>query len=180
MVSVLPAGCQNKLFKPEAAPFDPVSGKGDIVSPARRLRVGVQADDAGKIARVFLRQRGGSHRTAGGKGLFCQQAHVLLSHGHPGVVQQQLLFFAQLLLIQPGLPHRGQRRFAAGRGGRVEGLCPEHRRRVEVQVLCHRAVIRREQLVGRFDLLGVAAGEGGGTAPPPLPLPQFARKHPYR
>ena len=117
----------------------------------------MQTDDAGKIAGVFLRQRRGSHRTAGGKGLFCQQAHVFLSHGHPGVVQQQLLFFAQLLLVQPGLPHRGQRRFAAGRGGRVEGLCPEHRRRVKVQALCHRAVIRREQLIGRFDLLGIAA-----------------------
>ena len=130
MVSVLPAGCQNKLFKPEAAPFDPVSGKGNIVSPARRLRVGVQADDAGKIAGVFLRQRGSSHRTAGGKGLFCQQAHVFLSHCHPGVVQQQLLFFAQLLRIQPGLPHRSQRRFAAGRGGRVERLFAEDLRQI--------------------------------------------------
>ena len=39
----------------------PVAREPDVIVPVRRLGIGMQADDAGKIARIFLRQGGCLH-----------------------------------------------------------------------------------------------------------------------
>lgn len=79
-VYLLAAG-QDKILKPEAAALHPVSGQGDIILPVRRLGIGVQADDACKIVRVFLHKGGGVHLPAGGQCLPRQQRHVFLGDG---------------------------------------------------------------------------------------------------
>ena len=76
------------------------------LAPVRRLRVGVQADDAGKIVRVFVCQKCRVHLRAGGKGLPGQQGHVLLGNGKSGVIQQQLLLFFELFRIEHFGAHR--------------------------------------------------------------------------
>ena len=70
----------------------------------------------------------------------------------------------QLLRVQRRGLHRLERRFAAGRGGRVERLFAEDLHGVEVEPLCHRAVVRLKELVGRFDLLGIAAEQRDDAA----------------
>ena len=94
----------------------------------------MQADDAGKIARIFLRQGGCFHLRAGSQCLLCQQGHVLFGDSQPGVVQQQLLFFAQLVRVQRFRLHRGQRGRRAGRGRRVQELFAKGSRRVQMQM----------------------------------------------
>ena len=54
-----------------------------------------------------------------------RDVHVLLGDGHPGVVQQELLLPAELLLVQLSGLHRGQRRVGAGCGRRIERLFAE-------------------------------------------------------
>ena len=105
----LPAAGEDKVLKAEAAALHPIAGELNVVVPVRRLRVGVQADNAGKIARVFLCQRRRVHLRAGGKGLPGQQGHVLLGNGKAGVIQQQLLLFFELFRIEYFGAHRGQR-----------------------------------------------------------------------
>ena len=62
----------------------------------------------------------------GGQRLPGQQLHVFFGHGHPGVIQQELLLLFELFRVQRGLPHRVQRGLAAGSRRRVEGLCAKH------------------------------------------------------
>ena len=77
IVFLLAAG-QDKILEPEAAALHPVAREPDVIVPVRRLGIGMQADDAGKIARVFLRQGGCFHLRAGSQCLLCQQGDVLL------------------------------------------------------------------------------------------------------
>ena len=124
----------------------------------------MQPDDACKVAGVLVGEGGGCDPGPRGQRLSGEDVHILLGDGHPGVVEKKLLLPAQLRFVQlPGL-HRGQRRVGAGRGGRVEGLFAEDLHRPEMEPPGQRAVVRLEELVRRFDLLGVPTQQGGDAA----------------